>query len=396
MSFTKQDAKSNIRLLYIFQGLIWFILLVPVIIPFFKSKGLDMHQIYQLQALFAATIVIFEVPSGYLSDMWGRKNTLIVSCLVDVLAAAFLVMANDFWTLALFEFTLGIGMALRSGTDLSLMYDSAYAAGEIGGQKSTLSRLLMISTFSESAASILAGVLAMKSMDWVVWGFAIILAAPLLIVFFLKEPPRQRLESGVHWDNLKMILKYLFKTEKKTQLVLLNGMLWSASTLLIVWTYQDVWENIGISLVWFGILWAIQNFAVGLFAKYVPRAERRWGQLWVLYVMPVSILTGYLGYAMVGHWSVFLFSILLSLGRAINSVIFKDELNQQVPSEFRATANSMWGLGVRMIFVILGPLLGFLLREEGVMTALLTMFLMFFLGFIIVLRPYLRLQDNSL
>jgi MFS family permease len=53
-------------------------MIVPVIAPFFESKGLSLAQVFYLQALYASAIVILEAPSGYLADRVGRRTVLLI------------------------------------------------------------------------------------------------------------------------------------------------------------------------------------------------------------------------------------------------------------------------------------------------------------------------------
>ena len=55
-----------------------FMVIIPVIVPFFEGHGMDMEQIFILQAIFGISVVILEVPSGYVADIIGRKNSLII------------------------------------------------------------------------------------------------------------------------------------------------------------------------------------------------------------------------------------------------------------------------------------------------------------------------------
>ncbi len=51
-------------------------LIVPVLVPFFQPKGLDLAEIFYLQAVYAAVIVLLEAPSGYFADVMGRRLAL--------------------------------------------------------------------------------------------------------------------------------------------------------------------------------------------------------------------------------------------------------------------------------------------------------------------------------
>ncbi|HQE60523.1 MAG TPA: MFS transporter, partial [Spirochaetota bacterium] len=67
----------NIYLLYNFKFFRDFLLIAPVIIPFYKDNNLSAFQILLVQAVFSASMLLFEIPSGYFSDRCGRKRTLV-------------------------------------------------------------------------------------------------------------------------------------------------------------------------------------------------------------------------------------------------------------------------------------------------------------------------------
>ena len=57
-------------------------LIMPVIVLFYKENGLSMQDIMVLQALYSLALVIFEVPSGYFSDTIGRRNSLVTGSIL--------------------------------------------------------------------------------------------------------------------------------------------------------------------------------------------------------------------------------------------------------------------------------------------------------------------------
>ena len=96
-----------------------FMVVIPVVVPFMESKGLDMAAILSLQAIFAAVIVLLEVPSGYLADVLGRKLTLVIGSLFYGIGNSLLVVADGFWGLAAFEICLCLLYTSPSPRDLS-------------------------------------------------------------------------------------------------------------------------------------------------------------------------------------------------------------------------------------------------------------------------------------
>ena len=54
-----------------------FLVAIPIVVPYWKSHGLSMEEIFWLQAIFSIIVVALEIPSGYISDLLSRKKTLI-------------------------------------------------------------------------------------------------------------------------------------------------------------------------------------------------------------------------------------------------------------------------------------------------------------------------------
>jgi hypothetical protein len=67
-------VKKNIKLLYGFSFFDPFMIVIPLFVPYLATKGIGMRQFMELQAVFALVIVCGELPSGLLSDLWGRKE----------------------------------------------------------------------------------------------------------------------------------------------------------------------------------------------------------------------------------------------------------------------------------------------------------------------------------
>ena len=69
---------KNIPLLYGFSFFDQFMIVIALWVPYLATQGIGMRQFMELQAVFAIVILSGEVPSGLLSDLWGRKKTLLL------------------------------------------------------------------------------------------------------------------------------------------------------------------------------------------------------------------------------------------------------------------------------------------------------------------------------
>ncbi len=204
---------NNIRTIYLLGFFNSFMVVNPVFVPLLQGHGLSMSQVLQTQALFALTIALFEVPSGYLADIWGRRNTIVVGAAFFALGFLCLLWADSFVDFLLYEVILGIGFSLISGADLALLYDTEVylqehdMAGGAGAGKS-LSRLISVEAAASGIAGVAASLLLLWSLDAVILAQAVIGLAPLVLAFALVEVPRPTLEIS-HQANARSIMDLL-------------------------------------------------------------------------------------------------------------------------------------------------------------------------------------------
>src|SRR3989344_6342727 len=98
--------KRNITLLQFFRVVRNFALFVPIIVPFYQENGLSQTQIYVLQSLFAITIVLLEVPTGYFADCVGRKHSIFFGAILSTLGFVLYSIAQGFFPILCAEIVL--------------------------------------------------------------------------------------------------------------------------------------------------------------------------------------------------------------------------------------------------------------------------------------------------
>ena len=102
----------------------------PVFAVLFLDFGLTLEQFALLNAAWAATIVLLEVPSGALADLIGRRNLLVVAGVLMIAEIALLCLAPRGGGQLLFAIFLvnrvlsGMAEAAASGADEALAYDA--------------------------------------------------------------------------------------------------------------------------------------------------------------------------------------------------------------------------------------------------------------------------------
>ncbi len=151
--------KDNIKKMYLIKTLRWFMLVMPIIVLFFQDNGLSMKEVLILQSIFSIAIVLFEIPSGYFSDVMGRKNTIIIGLILGFLGHMTYVVSYNFWGFLIAELVLGLGSSFISGTDSAIIYDTLAQINKKEEYKRIEGKMLAFGNFSESMASIIGGFL---------------------------------------------------------------------------------------------------------------------------------------------------------------------------------------------------------------------------------------------
>lgn len=128
-------ALSNVRRFTLFRMFFNARFYYPVYALLFLDYGLTLEQFGILNAVWAATIVLAEIPSGALADTVGRRALLIAAGILMVLEMTVLLVAPIGGGSLLFFLFLanrvisGLAEAAASGADEALTFDSLKAAG---------------------------------------------------------------------------------------------------------------------------------------------------------------------------------------------------------------------------------------------------------------------------
>ena len=369
---TRRQLEKNYQRILALAFFQVFLVLLPVIVLFFESRGLTLSEIFLLQAWFAAVVLVMEAPSGYLADLLGRKRVIVAGTFFLGVGHSILLFAEGFWQLALFESCLGLALSLISGADLALLYDTEIALKE-GAQtkRKAVRRLFTTRNVSEGLAAATCSMMLLWSMDAAVYAQVACGWIAFLLAFSLVEPPGIRLARDSHLGNIRVVLRHLLMNGSVLRLTFLAMSVWALTTLFAIWLLQKQWQQLGIDIVHYGYLWAALTFISAAAGRYALSLEDRFGSTAMLIFVGLGPALGYVALGTLGALGGMLVSVVFFACRGFGHVVLSDALNKRVPSEFRATANSFASLGFRAAFALTAPLVAAALNVWGMETTFL-------------------------
>ncbi|MEZ8823964.1 MFS transporter [Vibrio amylolyticus] len=126
----------NVRCFLIFRSSYFARFYYPVFTLLYLDYGLTLSQFAMLNVVWAATIVLAEVPSGAFADTLGRKKLVVLSSIVmfvEIAMIAVVPTGNPNFVFVVFlvnRVLSGLAMALASGADEALAYDTLKEQGK--------------------------------------------------------------------------------------------------------------------------------------------------------------------------------------------------------------------------------------------------------------------------
>jgi MFS family permease len=366
----------NPPLLALAAGLRSALFPIPVITIFWKEEiGMSFADIMLLQAIFGATTVLLEFPSGYVADRIGYRLSLITGAVFWVLGWIVYAMGTTFAAMVCAEVILGIGLAFTSGADSALLYVSVKARDGVQRYVRWEGRVRAASQISEAISSGLGGWLYGLSPRLPIWLQVPVALAGLGAVAATKEAER---ESGggriAHLAHAWHIVRHALIHRARLRAAMLLSVALGISTYMAVWFIQPWMQRRGIPLQWFGPLWAFAHLWLAGVSLLSARLGESLGTAGVLLLCCVLTGFSYLGLGFSDAAIGIGFYLGFMTVRGLHGPLLAAVLQNDAPAEDRASVLSLNALLFRLAAAVVLPPIGvatdhwgleFLLRVLG-------------------------------
>ena len=339
---------------------------------FLLDAGLSNTEAFAANAFFTAGFVLFEVPTGVIADLHGRKVSYLLGVITLALSTLLYLymwrVSAAFWAWALTSLLLGLGFTFFSGASQAWLVDALAHSGYKDKLESVLARGEIVEGSAMLLGSVAGGVLAQQTNLGVPYLVrAGLLGINFLLAFLLMKDLGFKPASGKHpVREIKKILKNSVKyglRNPPVRWIMLAAPFTGGITIYAFYAMQPYLLELYGDKSAYGVaglaaaIVAGAQIAGGLLVPYLGKVfRRRTSVLLVCEVLSVVVL------AAVGlvpnFWVVVVLLVLWGLMFAAVMPIRQAYLNALIPSAQRATVLSFDSLFSSTGGVVFQPVLG--------------------------------------
>ncbi|MCO4783124.1 MAG: MFS transporter [Candidatus Cloacimonetes bacterium] len=368
---------GNLLKLPLIQAFRWFLLGLPIAVIFYQDNGINLSEVFLIQAFFSFVILVCEVPSGSFADHFSYKKSLLFGAVFIFLGNWTYVFSTEFNHFLVGVFLLGVGSSLVSGCDSALLYDSLLELKKEGEYIDYDSKMYRAAYYAEGFAGIVGGALALYSLRTPYIAQAIIFLFIFPLILSIKEPTLT--QKAQKPSSMKNAIGFLFADKKLLSLCLFFAWI-NAAGITFVWQVQAYLKQLQWPLAYFGLTWAILQFSTGIFSNFTPKFAKSLNLKQSLFAFLAFISMGYLGLTYNYSPYGFILFFLFFFNRAMMGPISRNTINDLIPSELRATILSIKTLFMRVFFCCIGPYIGAIVDTQNSNVAFFNCFIIFGTG----------------
>lgn len=359
---SKFNIKKQINKLYT-SSVLGNLSLTGAWVAILTARGFSLPEVGIAEGVFHATSLLFEIPSGVLADVLGRKKMLILSSIFHAIGNLIMIMSTNLFTVCLSIVFHALNYNFQSGSGDALAYDSLKSVGEKDRYEKYMSNQLIIYRLFGGISTLCAG-FALFIGHKIAYGVDILFCiAQIAILSGLVEigiENRKYTFAEVMRSIGKCFsdsFKFMRVNTKAFRLMFFNSLVGSFDILLLFFI-QAKFPEVGVTGLLLGILLFITNIG-GIFGSKLILKFKKAPYLLVYFVSLALVITGIL-VEHSGLWALMTIGgFIASMGDDALQVRANKILQDMFPSEQRATLMSIDSFTFSMIMIVLSPLAGF-------------------------------------
>ena len=370
----KFNIKAQIHKLYTLTTVGNFRIAGASWVALLALRGFSMLEIGMLESIFHIVSSSFEIPSGVVADVFGRKKTMVLASLVSFVSGLFMILSNNFWSVAFAIGFSALSYNLESGTREALAYDSLKFVDQEEKYNKFASTEMMLYRITSSTATLCAGFALWLgyrkayAFDILFSLIAIGIACSLREVYVSNDENTDNTENNNPNANkdtkignrLKNVIteswRFMITNKKARSIMVINALIGAVSTLVLFFLQAKLPlaglndALLGPALFVMGLGAAFGAKAAGFFPKLKYKKYIIISSIGVIFAF--AMIFTELPYVMIlGGFAGSFFDDFVEVRTDII-------LNEMIPSEQRATLISVNSFMFSIVMIVMSTLMG--------------------------------------
>jgi MFS family permease len=350
------EMERNIKLFRLYIFLYRLEMWLPVQILLLMDKGFSLSQVAILDAMWYLSTVVFEVPTGSITDRFGKKISFYIAAIFKALSLFLLVFGRSFVAVLIAEIVWGFSSSFETGTVDAFLYDSLKQSDREEDFRNVRGRITTLATLAAALGSVVAGYLAGIRIDLPILLTAIIAILVCPLIYRFKEPEVVVYKESSYRLHIRESARYIIR-HREVGLLILYSAVMGAGIWAMHLFYQPLMRSYGVEVENIGILYLCFRLTAAAGAYFSDVIYRKLGKV-VIYWIPLCFAIAVFALGIfVTPWILALIFVIFFIN-GLYFPVLRDLLNQRIPSGKRATIISAGAMFSCLISTTINPLLG--------------------------------------
>ncbi|MFA6571549.1 MAG: MFS transporter [Bacteroidota bacterium] len=353
------EVKTNLTTAYLFSFISQMFFPIAIWL-FFYTKFLTFKEIALVSSFGYIASILFEIPTGAIADIIGRKKTIILSYFIFSLTMLGIAYAKTFPMFLILIIAGALGDALYSGSLEALVYDSLKENGEESRFDFITSRMETFTWLGLFFGSILGGYMYQYwfRLPYVTQAIVTFIAGGYALKLIEPKIDTKKYQLTEFFSQNTKGIKELFQNSHTTQLTIIFIIIGSGYQIAASILGISQAKEYGITPQLVGILFACGYIMAALASHFYIIFKQKLGRKTLFIITTTVLITTFLFAKFVG---IFIGAFLIFL-RITSSTTFRNTrstlFNEFFTSKNRATTLSTLTLLTNLPYALLAYSIG--------------------------------------
>ena len=234
---------------------------VSIMTIFWNSIGMNQTDIGFTQMVFTISVLLFDIPLGYIADRFNRKLLNIIGDLGTAVTFLLYATSQNMLMAIISECLLGFFMAMTNGVDQSFIKYNADKIDETGELFKKLNVKVQIARYvALFITTALGGVIAKFSLRIAIAAsFGPYFVSGIIAIFIKDENAKLEKKSNNPFKDMAMAIKEILAS-KKTRVLLLTSVSANEVTHAQIWVLTPLLLLVGVPIEIVSLGWVMNFF----------------------------------------------------------------------------------------------------------------------------------------